>query len=451
MMKRKIGVLGSLWLWMVLLQTVPIDLVRGQRSAGIVTRKLRRSKDEPVMDLATRKRVLKWSERRRLGKRIRTIPEDVQIVIADNVEYGFSPREISVQLLSAWQQNDEIADRGILILVAMEQNRIEMEFGEGLSHIFDTDWCHEMLISKALPWFRTDEYAMGLEAVVKEIQNVLKASKIAPKKRRGKWTALAAMFGIGSYFGRNQRDDGDFPPPPAEDRRRTNNRRGRRRKRDDSWFWRGERSPRPPPHEIGGSGWDNWSYLLGRATGRSWAGNAAGSKTASNVNVFYGGSPTYSSGRQEFDRTRTYDGNDGYNALNQRQEEQRILTSTPVQQELEQFSPKTRPPITKTKSSSSSFGFKPQPFRPMETVRRKESQNPKVNQGVQKPSTSSSSGGGASWSSVAERNTKKNPTSSSNVGGGASWSSVESRPQSTNNNKKKQDSSSSGTGGGVTW
>jgi hypothetical protein len=456
--------LRSMWLLMILQQNILLDLVCGQPlSTGLATRKLTRSRDEPVMDLmATRRRVLNWKERRLLGKQIRTIPEDVQIVIADNVEYGFSPREIAVELINTWQDNNEISNRGVLILVVMEQNRIEMEFGEGLSHIFDQDWCHEILISKALPCFRSEEYAKGLEAVVKEIQDVLKASKVAPKRRKGRWAALVALFGIGSYNMGNRRDDGN-PPPPTEDEH--SNGHHRRRRRNDSWFCREQPRRRRRRRETGLGGWDNWSYLLGtRAAGRASTRHAASTKTSpgpGNVNIFYGGSPTYSHESKTTEIT-SMDSEEGHNPLNHRQEQEQNTTRTSTTvKESSGSSPPMKPIKTTTKSSA--LGFKPQPFRPMETMPRRQPQRPTVvdqDQGATKTKKPPSSGlgGGASWSNVGERtniSSEKKKTASSGLGGGASWSSVESRTKPTTTSKqpnnKKENKNPAGSGGGATW
>ena len=159
-----------------------------------------------VLDLT--KRVLSRRQRNRLTKRIRKkgaiiADIDLEIIVASNVEHGYALKEMATELLNAWDMGSQWEQHagGMLILMAMEENRIEIS--DSLAHIFDADWCHKVLYTGVVSFFQKERYDMGLEYLlnaiedrVKEVRNLL-ATKVTPRKgrRRRNLTGLAALVG----------------------------------------------------------------------------------------------------------------------------------------------------------------------------------------------------------------------------------------------------------------
>jgi uncharacterized membrane protein YgcG len=298
-----------------------------------------------------------------------------------------------------------MTSRGILIFAVMEQNRIEIEFGEGLSHILDQDWCHEVLISRVVPWFRSEDYIKGLEELVNEIDQVFKTSaaakqKTRKKRKRGRWVRLAAAFGVPLWI-LNRNDVDEIPPPPAPGDR---GKRRRRRKNGHSFLRRREFPP-PMPEEPTNLG-NQLAYMLAQTISRSSGRNycSSGSKNPT-VNVFYG-SPAAT---------------------------QQSTTNVEYSQQTEMHQPikmnEKEPPMSATKTA---FVLKPLAFHPMERLRFRTTiptstdNTPAKSQKHSKLNASKSQGGGASWSSVENRLKPKEPKSKHNPrkgggGGGASW------------------------------
>ena len=62
---------------------------------------------------------------------------------------------------------------GMLVLLVMDQNRIEIVFSDGLGHLFDEDWVHDLLYTLVIPYFRNDQYGDGLARIIDATQHGL--------------------------------------------------------------------------------------------------------------------------------------------------------------------------------------------------------------------------------------------------------------------------------------
>jgi uncharacterized membrane protein YgcG len=384
-------------LWITLLSQTFIAPICGEESEGVVMRWLVRDK-QAVVDLGKRQRTLTWKERRQLGNQIRRIPEDIQVLIADNVEQGFSPEDIAVELVNSWQDGGQMSNRGILILVVTEQNRIEIEFGEGLAHILDSDWTQEILFTKVIPWFRKGKYFKGLEEALKEIQKALKTSQSQAARtrfRKRKLAALAAFFGLPriSRWIQNLRNQDDIPPPPPPNYH-------------DHWK-RGRFDRRRGFHFQPNFQWRIPGGLAGPAK----------SPGASTVNVFYG-SPIAS----EQSATITELGRDTADHHHPFELNEESLSHT---------------------ATKSAFVRKPKTFLPMErlaALSKKSHMEGSKKDVNKKPDMHASS----------SRSTEKRSSSTGDnrrFGGGASWSSLQSRSKGSSRESRE----SSRSGGGATW
>ncbi|KAL3935546.1 MAG: hypothetical protein SGARI_002932 [Bacillariaceae sp.] len=189
---------SSIFFLLILLFAILVSFAAGKKNNdGIIRDTLERSKKDPVNQLSIRQRPLNSKERRRLAKTIRNIKnEDIQVVIGDNVQNEYNtPAEMAAKLVNTWQGNGSMTERGILILLTMEQNRIEIEFGQGLAHLLDEDWCLELAHTKMVPWFRKGDYAKGLEDAVLEIAKTLRALQQSGSKRKKRGRLVAAIVG----------------------------------------------------------------------------------------------------------------------------------------------------------------------------------------------------------------------------------------------------------------
>jgi uncharacterized membrane protein YgcG len=394
----------------------------GQKSDGIIRDNLERKKKDPVMQLSIRRKPLKSKELRGLIKKIRSIKtEDIQVVIGDNVDSDYSPQEMATKLVNNWQTGGSMTERGILILLAMERNRIEIEFGHGLAHILNADWCHEVALTKMVPWFREGDYFKGLQEAVLQIEKSLQVRHDGSKwKRRGKWlAAIAGSYGAWKFHRRRLRrglkrllptnyNHGDDPPPPRIRRRRMHKGRSN-----------------APKVSTRGGGFLSWLDLADLFSLLQRGANNRGSAhskypAVGHVNVFV------SPDRQAPSQAEVQDSVTPIKHI--------VQNGSPLAKMAENI-PEHPRDFQKSASLVRSTAFlQPEPFHSMNGLTKLQSETRiVVPKSLPPPSKSSSRlGGGASWSTAAER-VARNPEAvipaakdaSANPhtphGGGASW------------------------------
>lgn len=450
--------------WLLLLDlvavlTLIVTPALGQKEDGVIKDTLQRPKNDPLVQLAIRRPALKPKERRRISKRLRSIKEDIQILIGDSVDANFTPKEMANKIIEIWQESGSMSPRGIVILLDMEQHRIEIAFGQGLTHMLDEDWCNEVAYTKMVPWFRKDDYAKGLEEAITEIEATLRATKNPKKwKNRLKWVAgLYTLFEgwrhrrqLRQMIGRRFRPDDDAPPsPPPEGpggigiRRRPRRRLSRRSQREDFW------SPQ------------NWEDF-----GRSFRRG----KLLRLIDIFIQGP------------TGSYKGNGGQTTVNvfyppAPERHQSPTETTPPSSPTETQQQKTKvasPPKVDSSLPRTAFLGKPEPFRPLAHLGKMPENKPSCHQTLKTPVKSPSktgSCGGASWSTVTDRSSKEASTSrhpllsvvsaqrpigfskKQGLGGGASWSHASERKTKNSEKKtaKQPNANKKSVGGGASW
>ena len=163
-----------------------------------------------VMDMTAT--VLSSREKHRLAEKIQRFEAsiDLQLLIAPSVEEGntrgYTPKEIATSLLNRWNmgsqpRNPSLARNpmgGMLVLLVMDQNRIEIVFSDSLGHLFDEDWVHDLLYTLVIPYFRNDRYGDGLARIVDATQHRLDQEKALsqPAYRR---SYIANTDGLGTH------------------------------------------------------------------------------------------------------------------------------------------------------------------------------------------------------------------------------------------------------------
>lgn len=152
----------------------------------------------------TNHKVLSRRETHRLTKTLRRNKDlsdiDIEILIASTVEFGYTPKELATELLNQWDMGSRPEHAGaILVMMVMDENRIEVEVSDSLAHIFGADWCHEMLYMRVVPWFKQDRYDRGLEELLDAIgstMNQVRNNNNKPSKsKRKRRVGLAALMG----------------------------------------------------------------------------------------------------------------------------------------------------------------------------------------------------------------------------------------------------------------
>jgi len=214
----------------------------------------------------------------------------------------------------------------MLILLVTEENRIEIEFSDSLGHVFDADWCHELLYTEVVPFFKEDKYADGLERILILVKERLmdvrgNAPGAARKKgrRRAKSGALLTIFGAYAtraywrnlLFGGNNGGGGNHPPegddgdskylPPRAGKRGGRRLYGRGR-RQRLPAYEEEYRYNPPPNSS--SFLHGLGRLMGLATGRTKIGPTTKS-AGNNINIVWKPAPPNVAPPPYIEATRT--------------------------------------------------------------------------------------------------------------------------------------------------
>jgi uncharacterized protein len=105
-----------------------------------------------------------------LDSRIRALlaatGDTIVVATVDTVEPFGSIEEYAVRLFEQAGIGDRERDRGILVLLAVEQRRVRIEVGYGLEDIVTDGFAGDVIRTEMLPAFRSGEYGPGLLAGV---------------------------------------------------------------------------------------------------------------------------------------------------------------------------------------------------------------------------------------------------------------------------------------------
>lgn len=153
-----------------------------------------------------------------LKKRIARIESkvgtEIQIIVADQVEGGYTPKRMATSLFNAWKIGPADKNNGVLILAILDERRIEIEVGKGLNKYMDPSWCQSMLQTTAVPLFRQDRYGPGLVEVLSDISKRLveiDADTVTPRepgwtKKLNQLPPLLGTVALFGYFAVNVKD-----------------------------------------------------------------------------------------------------------------------------------------------------------------------------------------------------------------------------------------------------
>lgn len=116
-----------------------------------------------VMDEAG---VLPAASEGRINDAIRTIRADsgVEVVVVTVDSVSGSPKGFSTALFNRWELGDARDNDGLLLLLVMDERRLELETGIGLEGRLPAAWLEAMQHREMVPSFKAGDYGRGVEA-----------------------------------------------------------------------------------------------------------------------------------------------------------------------------------------------------------------------------------------------------------------------------------------------
>ena len=130
--------------------------------------------------------ILTSSEKIKLEELSRTLKAKTGAELAVAIVKTAEPldtKTYAVKLFEKWKIGEKGKDNGILILLAMEEKRIEIEVGYGLEGMVPDAKAGEILDSYAVPYFKQGKYGEGLyQTALALSQRIAKEPGAEPRK-----------------------------------------------------------------------------------------------------------------------------------------------------------------------------------------------------------------------------------------------------------------------------
>ncbi len=97
-------------------------------------------------------------------------------VVIVNTTSPLEPKMYVVRLMEKWKVGKAEIDNGVILLVSMQERRVEVEVGYGLEHVLTDSTVGRILDADLVPAFREDRYADGILKAVGSIESRIRAS-----------------------------------------------------------------------------------------------------------------------------------------------------------------------------------------------------------------------------------------------------------------------------------
>lgn len=97
---------------------------------------------------------------------------ELQVLVVDNIDS--SPKKFATRLFNKWGIGSAEKNNGVLVLVVLDQRRIEVEVGRQLDRYMNQAWTVEMLEQEAIPAFKVQQYGQGVYNTVAAVANRLR-------------------------------------------------------------------------------------------------------------------------------------------------------------------------------------------------------------------------------------------------------------------------------------
>ncbi len=121
--------------------------------------------------------ILNAQQKQRLNQMIDALERDtgaeMAVVILQRT-LDAEPKAFATELFNRWGIGKKGADNGVLVLVALQQRRIEVETGYGIEGILPDSEIGMLLQEMVVPAFRHGDYSGGLIALVRELSQRLR-------------------------------------------------------------------------------------------------------------------------------------------------------------------------------------------------------------------------------------------------------------------------------------
>lgn len=174
---------AAIALWAALLLATPA-LAQGRIPADRLLESLTPSAD--VNDFAG---ILQPDQREALEERCRELRDktgsQLAVVTLKSLEGG-QIDDFTVKLFQRWGIGDKDKDKGILLLVAIDDRKARIETGYGLEPILPDALAGRILNDQLFPAFKQQRYYDGLTAAVNRIVEIIERNEPAPEDGGGK-------------------------------------------------------------------------------------------------------------------------------------------------------------------------------------------------------------------------------------------------------------------------
>lgn len=97
---------------------------------------------------------------------------EVVVVAVDDIDSD-DPDMFATKLFEKWGIGKADNDNGLLILLVKDQHKIVMRTGQGMEGVLPDVICGRLIRQQAIPYFKNEDYAGGLEALVSETSRIV--------------------------------------------------------------------------------------------------------------------------------------------------------------------------------------------------------------------------------------------------------------------------------------
>ncbi len=128
--------------------------------------------------------VIPADQERALNERIDRLRVDrgveIAVVTVPSVGGSTTPKEFATALFAQWGIGSDERDDGLLVLLAVEERRLEMETGYGLEAALPDGWLGSMQAERMVPRFKRGDHGGGLVAGIEAVDERLRDEARAP-------------------------------------------------------------------------------------------------------------------------------------------------------------------------------------------------------------------------------------------------------------------------------
>ena len=110
----------------------------------------------------------RWRVASEIAKIERRVP-GTQVLVVTVGDTPTTPKRFATSLFNQWGIGDARTSNGVLLLVAKDARRVEIECGVSLNYRFNSVWCNSMLKTNVVPALKEGNYGEGVLAAVKQI------------------------------------------------------------------------------------------------------------------------------------------------------------------------------------------------------------------------------------------------------------------------------------------